>query len=504
MRRRMGEFRARCGILGGGLVAAGVLLAGPVAGAATAQTTATASYTTPGSYEFIVPAGVTSITGTVIGAAGGFGSEEAPGGSPAAVTATLPVTPGEQLLVGVGGAGGSANAGFTGVVAGGIGGGGAGAATLGAGGGGGGASLIAAGAPGVQFGDLLVGGGGGGGGSDGFGAYGGNAGAAGLDGGGGPGTQTAGGSGGGGDVASGGAGSFGLGGNTPDEGGLPGGGGGGGYYGGGAGGSGNNSGGLGGGGGSSYVSSQASNVSGPSVDSGEFTGGAVSITYAVPTASLSTQAITFAGVQPQGVAGPAQALTVTNNGSAPLSVSGVMLGGADPADYVVDNECRQPVAPGSSCTVNVRFSPQAQGASTATLTVLTDAPAATAAVTLSGTGGPLPHGTPGPQGPAGATGPQGPAGPAGTIVCRNTVAARLLCSVEFAPGTYTVAGGSETAAFSVSRGHRTVASGKLRIRRGRTAQARIQRVPAGKYTLTITVGHGRGQRVLLRDSIEVR
>jgi hypothetical protein len=102
--------------------------------------------------------------------------------------------------------------------------------------------------------------------------------------GGGPGTQTAGGTGGPGDAATGGAGSFGFGGDAPITSVLDGGGGGGGYYGGGAGGSGASTGGGGGGGGSSYVSPQAINVSGPSVED-NFGNGSVTITYATPTAT---------------------------------------------------------------------------------------------------------------------------------------------------------------------------------------------------------------------------
>ena len=503
MRARSGGLRKLGGVVGGGVLAAGALLAGPMAAAAAAQT-ATASYTAPGTYEFTVPAGVTSINARVIGARGGFSASNGSPGFPAAVSATLPVVGGEQLLVGVGGVG--ADSGFTaGYVPGGAGGGGAGGATaLDGGGGGGGASVIAVGAPGVQFGDLLVAGGGGGGGSGGSTFDGGDAGSVANFNGGAPGTQTGGGAGGVGDLGTGGSGSFGLGGNAALTGDFPGGGGGGGYYGGGAGGTGPNTGGTGGGGGSSYVSPQASNVAGPSVDFGGVGNGAVSITYAVPTADLSAQAITFPGSQPQGIAGPAQTLSVANNGSAPLSVAGVVLGGADPADYLVDNECKQLVAPGSSCKINVRFSPQAQGSSSATLTVLSNAPSTPAPVALSGTGGAPAQGTPGPQGPAGATGPQGPAGPAGTIVCRNTVAARILCSVEFAPGTYTLHGAADRAAFRVTRGRRTVASGTLRVRHAHTAHAIIGRVPPGKYTLTITIGRGRSQHVLLHEAIVIR
>jgi Protein of unknown function (DUF1573) len=115
----------------------------------------------------------------------------------------------------------------------------------------------------------------------------------------------------------------------------------------------------------------------------------VTITYAAPTASESTTAIQF-GTQPEGTVGAEQTLTVTNSGSAPLVISGVMLGGTNPGDYLIDDRCQQPMAAGTSCQVGVRFCPQARGARSATLTLLTNAPTAPAAVALSGTGGPPP------------------------------------------------------------------------------------------------------------------
>src|SRR3954447_26472553 len=77
-------------------------------GEARAQLTATTSYTAPGRYAFTVPPGVTRVQATVVGAAGGSGwcVATSAGGRGASVTATLPVTPEEALLVGVGAPGG--------------------------------------------------------------------------------------------------------------------------------------------------------------------------------------------------------------------------------------------------------------------------------------------------------------------------------------------------------------------------------------------------------------
>jgi hypothetical protein len=60
------------------------------------------------------------------------------------------------------------------------------------------------------------------------------------------------------------------------------------------------------------------------------------------------------------------------------------------------------------------------------------------------------------------------------------------------------------AAFRVTRGRRTVALGKLKLARDHTARAHIRGLQPGRYTLTVTVAHGRTHKVLLRESIMVR
>ena len=78
------------------------LLCPTVAQAATTDTTAT--YSSSGQHLFSVPLGVTSVTVVALGAAGGS-CEGVGGGQGDDVTATVPVSGGEPLLVGVGGAG---------------------------------------------------------------------------------------------------------------------------------------------------------------------------------------------------------------------------------------------------------------------------------------------------------------------------------------------------------------------------------------------------------------
>jgi len=228
----------------------------------------------------------------------------------------------------------------------------------------------------------------------------------------------------------------------------------------------------------------------------------VTISYSLPTADLSTQAITFASSQPQGTASAELPLTVTNNGSANLIVSGVQMGGTDPGDYLIDNGCQEQVKPGASCRIGLRFAPQNQGPSTATMTLLSNAPSADGPVQLSGNGGPPAQGTQGPQGVPGPQGPQGPRGPAGQVICRN--GALILCSIEFVPGTWTAQSSAATDAFRIVRHGRTVARGTLAVRRGHVTRQRLPRLARGTYTLTISVGRGHGSKTLWMDRFTVR
>ncbi|MBV9426083.1 MAG: choice-of-anchor D domain-containing protein [Solirubrobacterales bacterium] len=395
----------RASAVGAGAVS--VVVAGPGVGVALAAATATATFSGAGNRSFTVPVGVTSITVTAVGAKGGncpLYNKVGTGGAGAAVKATVPVSPGMQLVVGVGGpgdpcgpstAGGPPAGGGRGGVGGGGGGGPGVGGTLSPGGaGGGGASLVGLASPSPGFPGLLVVAGAGGGAAGGI--DGGASGSAGhtLNVGpgsaapGGAGTPISGGAGGHNDSGfpdhPGVSGSFGFGGggggpcsNANIVGGTGGGGGGGGYYGGGGGGCG--AAGGSGGGGSSFTVPGAANVS---IALSNAAAG-VTITYPAPTAEVSPPTLHFAPQTP-GTAGPPQRLNVANKGSAPLVVSGVLLSGVDPGDFLIADRCRQAVPVGSSCEIGVRFQPQASGARSARLILLTNASTAPAEVALSG------------------------------------------------------------------------------------------------------------------------
>ena len=224
-----------------------------------------------------------------------------------------------------------------------------------------------------------------------------------------------------------------------------------------------------------------------------------------PAASLSAGSLNL-GSAPAGSVGPEQTVTVTDNGSSPLNIAGVQPGGADPGDYLIIDGCVAPVQPGASCQLGVRFAPQAAGASSATLSIISNA-ANALAVNVSGTGTPPATGATGatgPQGPVGPKGATGPAGPAGTIVCRNTVAARALCTLEFAPGTFTTAARSD-ARYTVTRGAHVIRTASLRLTsHGKVVRRGLGQLPRGRYTLAIITGRGRHAETVLRLAFQVR
>jgi hypothetical protein len=78
---------------------------------------------------------------------------------------------------------------------------------------------------------------------------------------------------------------------------------------------------------------------------------------------------------------PPQRVTVTNEGSTPLNVSKISASG----DFDPQNDCNR-VKPGANCTIEVTFTPTAEGARNGTLKITYNAPESPQEVRLSGTG----------------------------------------------------------------------------------------------------------------------
>ena len=99
-----------------------------------------------------------------------------------------------------------------------------------------------------------------------------------------------------------------------------------------------------------------------------------------PVLNAAPASLSFAGTD-IGSSSAAQAVTVTNSGTAAASVSGVTVTG----DFSQTNNCSS-VAAGNSCTVNVTFKPTSSGTRTGTLTVTSNANNSPATVSLTGNG----------------------------------------------------------------------------------------------------------------------
>ena len=106
---------------------------------------------------------------------------------------------------------------------------------------------------------------------------------------------------------------------------------------------------------------------------------------AAPSVKLSTTAISFPTTAP-GSTSAAQAVTLTNSGTATLTLASIVLGGTNPTDFEELNTCGATLAPSASCVVYVAFKPAAAAAYSGKLTITDNGASSPQSVTLSGTG----------------------------------------------------------------------------------------------------------------------
>jgi hypothetical protein len=100
-----------------------------------------------------------------------------------------------------------------------------------------------------------------------------------------------------------------------------------------------------------------------------------------PVVSLSPNTLTFAG-QPVGSSSATQAISLTNTGSAALTISSVTASG----DFAQINACPTSVADGASCTINVTFTPTASGNRFGSITIADNAPDSPQTISMTGIG----------------------------------------------------------------------------------------------------------------------
>src|SRR6185437_6794275 len=104
-----------------------------------------------------------------------------------------------------------------------------------------------------------------------------------------------------------------------------------------------------------------------------------------PTADLSATSLTYTGAG-VGSTSASQAVTLTNNGSVPLTITGIVASGADRGDFTVSNTCTSPIAAGAHCSISATFTPTASGARAATVTISDNAASSPRVITLQGNG----------------------------------------------------------------------------------------------------------------------
>jgi hypothetical protein len=105
-----------------------------------------------------------------------------------------------------------------------------------------------------------------------------------------------------------------------------------------------------------------------------------------PLVNIAPSSLTYA-TQLVGTTGSPQTYTVTNLGSAPLTVSGIVVSGAHPSDFRASTDCTAgQVAPGAICTVSTVFAPLATGARSAHVAIADNAPQTPQGATVAGFG----------------------------------------------------------------------------------------------------------------------
>ncbi len=103
------------------------------------------------------------------------------------------------------------------------------------------------------------------------------------------------------------------------------------------------------------------------------------------TVSLSPSSLSFVNQSVNTTSGVLTA-TLTNGGTAALSLSGIALTGANAGDFAQTNTCGSSVAAGASCTVSVTFDPTASGSRSASVSFTDNANGSPQSLGLSGTG----------------------------------------------------------------------------------------------------------------------
>jgi len=106
---------------------------------------------------------------------------------------------------------------------------------------------------------------------------------------------------------------------------------------------------------------------------------------APPAVALSPTSISFPA-QLVSTSSAAMTITLANTGDLPLTINGIVFAGSNAGDFGQTNNCGGGVLGGSSCIINITFTPSAAGARSATLKVIDSASDSPQTIPVSGPG----------------------------------------------------------------------------------------------------------------------
>jgi hypothetical protein len=130
---------------------------------------------------------------------------------------------------------------------------------------------------------------------------------------------------------------------------------------------------------------------------GDTVGDRATATFAVTGAGTGTPAASITpagplafGNQTVNTTSATQTLTLSNAGTAALSISSIAISGANPADFAETNNCGSSLAAGASCAIQVSFTPASVASFSASVAITDNATGSPQSVSLTGTGTAVP------------------------------------------------------------------------------------------------------------------
>lgn len=111
----------------------------------------------------------------------------------------------------------------------------------------------------------------------------------------------------------------------------------------------------------------------------------IALSGAAPVATVSATMLAF-GPQQVQTASALQQVTLTNTGSAALTITNIAVAGTNSSAFAFPNPCGGSLAAGANCTIAGHFTPAGAGSMAATLTITDDASGSPQIVFLNGVG----------------------------------------------------------------------------------------------------------------------